>query len=243
MVENQNINFSIIIPTYKEAKNIENLVQRIENINFGPRLFELLIVDDDSNDGTKEIIDHLKIIKPWLRLIIRNKNRGLSQSVIEGIENAAFPLCVIMDADLSHPPEKIPELLLGIQNPEIDIVIGSRYIKGGSFDDNWPFTRKIISHLAAFVPRLLISTKVKDPLSGFIALKKSTFVLGIPLNPIGWKIGLEMMIKYQCKNIMEVPIHFSQRIHGKSKLNLKVLYNYFRHIQHLIIFKLVSFVR
>jgi len=238
MVENQNINFSIIIPTYKEAKNIQNLVQRIESIHFKPREFELIIVDDNSNDGTKEIVDHLQIQNPWLRLIIRNKNKCLSQSVIEGLQQATFPLCVIMDADLSHPPEKIPALLKELQKPDIDLVIGSRYTTGGSFDKNWPYLRKWISHLAAILPRLLISTKVKDPLSGFIAIKKSTFSQGIPLNPIGWKIGLEMMIKYQCKNIIEVPIHFSERTKGQSKLNLKVLYNYFRHLKHLIIFKI-----
>ncbi|HEX2548759.1 MAG TPA: glycosyltransferase, partial [Gammaproteobacteria bacterium] len=150
MVENQNIHFSIIIPTYQEAKNIPGLIQRITHINFEPRQFELIIVDDNSNDGTKEMMGQLMNKYMWLRLIVRNKTKCLSQSVIEGIENAKFPLCVIMDADLSHPPEKIPELLERLQNPHAELVIGSRYIAGGSSDENWPLARKIVSRLAAF---------------------------------------------------------------------------------------------
>ena len=232
-------NFSIIVPTFHEAKNIPALVDRIAEVNFGARAFEVILVDDNSSDGTDEIVRNLQRQYPWLRLIVRKEQRGLSESVLEGFKQAKYPLWITLDADLSHPPQKIPEMLNILAEPEVDVVIGSRYVEGGSSDAAWPLLRKILSRLGAFIARVLIALPIKDPLSGFMAIKGSVLKnSNKKLEPIGWKIGLEIMVKCSYKQVREVPIHFSERTHGKSKLNLKVNINYLQHLCRLMKFKL-----
>jgi len=231
--------FTIIIPTYQEAANIPELVKRIANVDFDKRSFEVLLVDDDSQDGSREMICHLSREYPWLKMIVRDKQRDLSQSIIQGFKEARYPILVTMDADLSHPPEKIAMMLTLLDQPDVDMVIGSRYIKGGSVDTNWPFIRKLTSRTAAWIARIFLLSPVKDPLSGFLAMKKSTFIAGDTLKPIGWKIGLELMVKCRCKNIQEIPIHFSERCRGKSKLNMRISVAYLRHVLKLWRYKIL----
>jgi len=145
-----------------------------------------------------------------------------------------------MDADLSHYPEKIPEILAVLDQPEIDMVIGSRYISGGLIDQDWSYYRKIISHVSAWLARLLLILSIKDPLSGFIGIKKEVLNRANYINPIGWKIGLELMVRCQCKSIVEIPIQFSARQAGKSKLTLKVGWSYLQQLITLFLFKLKS---
>src|SRR5579871_6651896 len=196
--------FSIIVPTYREAKNIPALAARIANLNQSQETFELILVDDHSQDGIDTVVRDLQSQYPWLMLLQRQGKRSLSESVIDGIKAARFPMIIIMDADLSHPPEKIPAMLALLRDPIVDIVIGSRYVAGGSTDEVWPLKRRLISKLAALVARLLLSTDVKDPLSGFIAVRKSTCFAGGALTPVGWKISLEIMVKAHCKTIKEI---------------------------------------
>ncbi len=230
--------FSIIVPTYREAANIPELIKRIAELDFAPDAFEVLIVDDNSEDGIEELVKELQLQWPWLQLISRKKEKSLSLSALEGFARARFPFLILMDADLSHPPEKIPAMLTALKDPSVDFVLGSRYVQGGSADEEWPMTRKFSSRLAALLAQWLISSRVKDPLSGFFALKKSTFLRSDPLQPVGWKIGLELMLKCHCKQIKEIPIHFSERLYGKSKLNLKVAYEYCCHLKQLFFYKL-----
>lgn len=230
--------FSIVVPTFREAKNIPALIQRIAAIDFGATLFEVIIVDDDSRDGIAEVVGQLQQQYPWLTLMTRKAPKSLSASAIAGFQQAKYPIVVLMDADLSHPPEKIPALLATLQDSSVDFVLGSRYVASGSTDEIWPLLRKITSHCSAIIARALLAFRVKDPLSGFFALRKSMLATGDKLNPIGWKIGLEIMIKCRCKNIKEIPIHFSQRLHGDSKLNVKVALDYFYHINQLLLYKL-----
>src|SRR3989344_9539625 len=148
--------FSIIVPTYKEAKNIPELSERIASNHFSQR-FEVIIVDDNSQDGTIEVIEKLRRQYSWLKLITLKNSRSLSKAVITGIQNANYPIIIIMDADLSHPPEKIPEMLHVLSQPDVDMVIGSRYVKGGSVDHGWPFARKLISRLCAILAGTVVS--------------------------------------------------------------------------------------
>ena len=224
--------FTIVIPTFREEKNIRELVKRISMVDFSDRHFEVLLVDDNSQDGIIETVRQLSVNYPWLKLIVRQEKKCLSQSILMGFKHAQFPLLITMDADLSHPPEKIPELLAAIDNPQVDYVIGSRYIMGGSCDQAWPLRRKFTSQFSAFLANTLIFShvRIKDPLSGFCVIRKRTLELADPLRPIGWKIGLELMVKCRCRNIVEIPIDFSERNLGVSKLNLKIGFNYFRHI-------------
>lgn len=238
MDNKRDTSFSIIIPTYREAQNIPELARRIANVDFGGREFEVLLIDDNSQDGITSVVTHLAQIYPWLKLIVRTEKRDLSQSVICGFQNAKYPLLVTMDADLSHPPESIPQMLVLLSDYETDIVIGSRYIPGGSSDIHWPLLRKITSRAGAMLARMLLPAMAKDPLSGFLAFRKHLFLSGEPLEPIGWKIGLELMIKCNCKTIKEIPIHFTQRSQGKSKLNMKISLDYLRHILKLMRYRL-----
>ena len=127
-------NFSLIIPTFREAGNIPELVKRVSQLFLNEHQFEMLIMDDDSQDGIKEIVKQLQKDHPWLQLITRLGPKSLSQSVIDGFKLAKYPLLVTMDADLSHPPEKIPALLAAFNDPTVDFVIGSRYVENGQID-------------------------------------------------------------------------------------------------------------
>lgn len=232
--------FSIVIPTYREAENLPELIERIAKVEFGDRPFEVLLVDDNSQDNTVECVERLRERFPWLRLLVRHAKRDLSQSIVEGFENALYPTLVTIDADLSHPPEKIPEMLQVLSEPAVEIVLGSRYVPGGSMDEIWPISRKIASRFAAWIARVLLAVNLKDPLSGFFAIRKSTLFAGDKLEIIGWKWGLEIMIKCRSKTIREVPIHFSQRKKGHSKLNFKIAMNYFLHVKRLAVYKILS---
>jgi dolichol-phosphate mannosyltransferase len=203
-------------------------------------LFELLVVDDNSQDGTLEIVQELQKTFPWLKILVRRQKRDLSQAVFDGFKHAHYARLVTLDADLSHPPENIPTLLKTLDEPGVDMVIGSRYVAGGSIDGVWPLSRKIASKLAAWSSRYLLPCPVQDPLSGFLALKKSLLATAPPFNLIGWKWGLEVMVKCQCKQIREVPIHFSQRQQGDSKLTVRTIYHYFQHLCRLMLYKTFS---
>ena len=240
MTNDHEADFSIVVPTFREAKNIPQLIKRIAEAEFAQRSFEVILVDDNSQDGIIAVVENLQVQYPWLRLIVRTSKKSLSASAIEGFQKAKFPIVILMDADLSHPPEKIPAMLATLKDPGVDFVIGSRYIQGGSADEIWPMSRKITSRFAAFIAQRLISAQVKDPLSGFFALRKATLQQASRLKPIGWKIGLELMLKCHCKNIKEIPIHFSERLYGKSKFNLRVAYDYLCHVNQLMFFKIFS---
>jgi dolichol-phosphate mannosyltransferase len=226
---------SIIVPTYQEALNLPHLVPRISAAMRKAGLgFEIVIVDDDSRDGSEQCVKTLEYYHP-VRMIIRKQARGLSSAVVHGFRQARGEFLVCMDADLSHPPERIPALIEALLNPDIDFVIGSRYAEGGSTAEDWSLGRRLNSWVATQLARPL--TRAKDPMSGFFALRRKTFEESAPLSPVGYKIGLEMMVKCRCRNISEVAIHFVDRRYGKTKLNLREQLNYLRHVKRLLDFK------
>ncbi len=187
----------------------------------------MVIVDDGSPDGTGSLADELS--KSFAMKVVHRKGKlGLSSAVLEGFAAATAPVLVVMDADLSHPPEKIPEMVEKITSGQADVVVGSRYIKGGSVED-WPVSRRIISKGATLMARWL--TKVKDPMSGFFALKRSV-IEGVTLNPVGYKIGLEILVKGRYDKAVEVPIRFYNRKSGQSKLKGS---EYLKYLDHVIL--------
>jgi dolichol-phosphate mannosyltransferase len=214
------------------------LVERLSQVDFGGRQFEVILVDDNSQDGIVEVVKQEQRRHPWLKLVVRNEKNDLSQSILRGFQEAKYPILITMDADLSHPAEKIPTMLDMLSQANVDLVIGSRYVPGGSSDEKWPLYRKMISRGAAGAARVLLLSKVKDPLSGFIAIRKKKCFSGATLSPIGWKVGLEIIVKSRCQTIREVPIHFSQRHHGTSKLNWKIAFDYLRHLMVLAHYRL-----
>jgi dolichol-phosphate mannosyltransferase len=235
--------FSIIIPAYLEAKNIPLLIQRIAALDIREQPFEVLIVDDNSNDGTERVVAELHQQYPWLKLIIRHSDRSWSKSILEGIQHARFPVLIFMDADLSHPPESIPQMLTLLQqSPTLEMIIGSRYMEGGMIDKQWPIYRNLVSRLATLVIKPLLPLAIKDPLSGFIAVRKTPGMLNEKYwNPIGAKLGLEMIVKSHLKHIVEIPIYFGQRQFGDSKLmNVAFALRYAKQIRQLWLYKLVG---
>lgn len=224
---------SIIVPTFREAENIAPLIERLAAVRHSHGLnLEVVIVDDNSADGTEEAVAALGI--DWVRLVVRRTERGLSSAVLEGYRQARGSIFIVIDADLSHPPEKIPEVITALEQGA-DFVLGSRYVKGGSTGEDWGFFRWINSKVATWLA--LPFTRVKDPMSGFYAIRRATWENAAPLNPIGYKIGLEILVKGRCANVREVPIHFSQRLHGESKLNLAEQLRYLQHLRRLARFK------
>lgn len=210
-----------------------SLIERLGAVRDAHDLdLELVICDDDSADGTAEIVAQAAL--PWVRLIVRKANRGLSAAVLEGLRAARHDRLVVLDADLSHPPEKIPALLAKLDEGA-DFVIGSRYADGGSTDAEWGLFRWVNSKIATLLARPF--TNIEDPMSGFFALDRKVLERAPELNPVGYKIGLELLVKCDCRRVAEVPIHFTDRVVGESKLNLREQLRYIRHLRRLFIHK------
>jgi dolichol-phosphate mannosyltransferase len=221
---------SIVIPTYNEVKNLEKLVTDISNLNLDS---EIIIVDDDSPDGTGRLADDLKNRYESIKVIHR-KERGLASAVVEGFKAAGGRYVGVMDADFSHPIEKIPALIQPLNDDLAEIVIGSRYVEGGNII-RWNMLRKITSKGAILLARPL--SGVKDSVSGFFFLEKGVLD-GVNLNPKGYKIGLEVIVKGKYKRLVEIPYTFTNRKIGKSKLSLREYINYILHLLALYQFKL-----
>lgn len=224
---------SIIVPTYREVLNIPHLLVRLDRLRQEHGLtLEVLFMDDDSRDGSVEAVEAAGF--DWARIVVRTADRGLSPAVIDGFRAAQYPVLICMDCDLSHPPEKIPQMMLGL-NAGQQFVIGSRYVPGASTDDDWGFLRWFNSVIATALARPL--TRIKDPMSGFFALRKADFDRAEELNPVGYKIALELIVKCRFENVGEVPIHFTDRIHGESKLSLTEQLKYIKHLRRLYLFR------
>jgi dolichol-phosphate mannosyltransferase len=221
---------SVIVPAWNEAENIPLLVPRVAEALAG-KSFEIIIVDDGSRDGTPTVCAELAKTYP-VKLIVRNPPlHGLSGAVLDGIAVSRGTTIVVMDADLQHPPERIPSLLEALDQGA-DFALGSRYVPGGSTDDHWTFFRKINSEVATALARPFAGA-VKDPMSGFFALRRSTFDRADRLTPLGYKIALELMCKCRVNRVQEVPIHFGLRTKGESKLTLQQQFRYLEHLSRL----------
>jgi dolichol-phosphate mannosyltransferase len=224
---------SVIVPTYKEAESLPLLIERLEALRRQHSLdLELLIMDDNSQDGTSEFIAQKAL--PWVRLVVRTSNRGLSPSVVDGLALATKEIVLVMDADLSHPPERIPDLVNSLVAGQ-EFVIGSRYVPGASTDESWGFYRWLNSKIATMMARPF--TRLADPMSGFFAFRRSLLKEMDALNPIGYKIGLELLVKSKVKKVAEVPIHFAQRQKGESKLSWKEQLRYIQHVRRLFTYR------
>lgn len=230
---------SIVIPAYREAENLPVIIPRLSEALSGANLAaEIIVVDDYSGDGTAEVCRDLAQQYP-VRLETRQTERGLSSAVLHGLRRARGDVLIVMDADLSHPPEKVPELVEALDDADVDFVIGSRYVRGAGTDEDWGLARWLNSKVATWMARPF--TRAADPMAGFFALRRTSFHSADEtkeLNPIGYKIGLELIVKCGCKNVREVPIHFSNRLHGKSKLSFREQLNYVRHLGRLAEYKL-----
>ena len=202
---------SIIIPTYNERENIPMLIRKLEGL---PSRHEIIVVDDNSPDGTAQAVESLN--NPSVRLIKR-KEKGLSGAIVAGVSAAKGENIMVMDADLSHPPELVPEFLSKLKDH--DLVIGKR-----TRVERWPFHRKMISKGAEFLAGLL-GIRVPDPLSGFFAMRKKAF-RKTRIRTKGYKILLNILYDNPGLTIAEIPYVFKNRYKGKTKLGYPEIFNY-----------------
>jgi len=222
---------SIIIPTYNERDNLLPLVHKIHAALSGYN-YNILFVDDSSSDGTAELASTLSNKYP-ARVIIRHHERGLASAVVHGLRHASGDVLVVMDADLQHPPQVLEDMLKALHSGA-DLVIASRYVKGGSCE-GWGLGRRVISKGAIFLAHLLLprTRQISDPMSGFFLLRKSV-VSGADLKPTGYKILLEVLLVGQFQNVAEVPYCFRVRERGESKLSTRQQIDYLKHLLSLM---------
>ena len=214
--------FTIVIPVYNEVKNLRILIPKIykelKNIKF-----ELIIVDDSSDDGTSLTLKKFK--KKNLKHIIRKKERDLSKSCIEGFKKASSKNIIVMDGDLQHKPSDIKKFLYIFYKDRPDFVIGTRDLFKNK-KHNLNFFRLYASRILILIVNLLLGNKTSDPMSGFFMFKKRVFKRSQKkLIKKGYKILLDLLyIKNQRVRVIDVNINFDSRIKGKSKMNLKILF-------------------
>ena len=221
---------SVVVPTLREAANIPILAERIRAALSRTGLqWDLLLVDDDSRDGSEQIVAELARRLPVRIEVRRNAPRDLSLAVLHGIRLARFDRVVVMDADLSHPPERIVDLLTALDG-ECDMAVGSRYVPGGHVDRTWGWGRRLNSRVATLLARPLV--RCSDPMAGFFAADRRALPDLQRLQPIGYKIGLELMVRGRLR-VTEVPIDFVDRDLGASKMDWRQQVNYLRHLYRL----------
>jgi dolichol-phosphate mannosyltransferase len=223
---------SLIVPTYNEAENIEELIERASSA-LSDCEHEIIVVDDNSPDGTIDIAQSLSA-KFNMKTIVRHKDKGLAKSVIAGFNIAEGSVLGVIDADLSHPPELIPELLYVLDRA--DIAIASRLVEGGGAE-GWPRHRKLSSFIGSFLAKPL--TDVKDPMSGFFFMKKKV-IEGVALKGQGYKILLEILVKGNYNSAEEVPFIFRDRTAGRSKLGFWVSLEYLFQLIDLYHYKFIQ---
>lgn len=223
---------SVVIPTYNEKDNIEKLVKEIlENIKA-----EIVIVDDASPDGTGVIADGLAKRYRNIRVLHRHGKLGLGSAIVEGFEAAKGDVVGVMDADFSHPPALLKKIGVEFERGA-DVVLGSRYVKGGHIE-NWPLKRRLVSRFAVLLARLL--TGAKDPVTGFFFVRKKIFD-GIKIKSSetrSWKVSLEIIVRGRYKKLVELPYTFINRQSGKSKISSGQYKSYAAQISGLLVFKI-----
>jgi dolichol-phosphate mannosyltransferase len=228
---------SIIIPTLDEGANIAKIISLLSNAvrerNSNTTLdAEILIVDDNSTDDMIKNASAFNNQKnPSVRVLVREKDYGLSPSVIDGFKQAEGNIILVMDADFSHPVDKILDLYDAIAQHGYDIAIWSRYISGGEIN-KWPFKRKIISRTATFLSQFLFPG-VTDPMSGFFAVKRNV-VDKVEFHPLGYKILMEVLGRGRWSTLTEIPFIFVDRKEGHSKLTIRTMVQFVEHVLRLI---------
>jgi len=227
---------SVVVPTYNEAGSVPKLAERLHAALDG-RDWELVIVDDGSPDGTADIAAALAPRIPT-NVVRRAGKGGLASAVIAGFAAARGDILVVMDADLSHPPELVPALLSAIEDGA-DLAVGSRYVAGGGVED-WPMKRQIVSRVACLMGSVLVP--VRDATSGFFALRRSV-IDGVTLNPIGFKIGFEVIARGRYRSVVEVPYTFRDRELGASKFGRREIGQYVVQLGQIARDKLLRRIR
>ena len=232
MTENQ---ISVIIPTFNESENICNVLESIKDCL--PKIdLEAIVVDDNSPDGTGKIVEeYIKSMKDVagysISVIHRRAKEGLSSAILDGLKNSKGDTVIVMDSDMSHPPQIIPKMLETIKQTQCDIVVASRYIKGGAVQ-GWPFKRKLMSTVATKIAKKGLGISTDDPMSGFFAFRRK-ITDGVRFDAIGYKMLLELLVKTKGVKIEEIPYTFTDRKFGSSKLDSSTILDYCKSVWKL----------
>jgi dolichol-phosphate mannosyltransferase len=237
---------SIVVPTFSEAENVAELYARIRAV-MGNARWELIFVDDDSPDGTADITRGLANVDERVRCIQRIGRRGLSTAVMEGALSSSAPYVAVMDADLQHDETILPDMIEALRSRDLDVVVGSRYIEGGGTGD-WVESRKKISRIAGRLAKGLFPENLGDPMSGFFVMKSQILREAAPgLSGYGYKILLDLFVSApRPLRFAEVPYTFRSRLHGASKLDSLVAWEYLmllldKRIGHIVPPRLLFF--
>lgn len=231
MTQGLNNKISVVIPTYNEKENIGPLIARtaaaLKSFNY-----EIIIVDDDSSDGTADAASELSFQYP-VKVIVRKDERGLASAVVKGFAASSGDILAVMDADLQHPPEVLTSMVAAIESGA-DTAVASRYVPGGGCE-GWSRLRIIESKIATLFAHILLPKirKVRDPMSGFFAVRRSV-IENVDLRPSGYKILLEILVKGKTGSTVEVPFVFQVRERGSSKLNTRQQVEYLKHLLALV---------
>lgn len=224
-----------MIPTYKERENIKNVVRILSQLldESIPGNYELIVVDDDSPDRTWEVAESLTREYRQLRVMRRQNERGLSSAVIRGWQAARGRVLGVIDGDLQHPPEVLTQLLRAIQKGA-DMAVASRHVDGGGVS-SWSFIRRFLSRGAQLLGLIILPDvlgRVSDPMSGYFMVRRSS-IAGATLNPVGYKILLEVIGRGKVREIAEVGYVFCERVKGESKVTSKQYIDYIHHLVRL----------
>jgi dolichol-phosphate mannosyltransferase len=233
-VHDQN-RLALIIPTLREAENLRGLLGRVRSV-LDPlgMAYEIIVVDDDSRDGTEEIVSAISREDPRVRLLIRKGERGLSGAVLYGWRHTEAAILGVMDADGQHPPELLSALISAILAGN-DLAIGSRYTAGGEVG-KWNPVRKLLSAAAVWAtwPIQRAGIRAHDPMTGFFLVRRAC-VDGIAFQPSGFKLLLEILVRGRLRSVAEVPLAFGSRNRGTSKANFKVGWDYAKLLVRLYV--------
>jgi len=224
---------SVVVPTYNERERLEELVAVVTGVFARHQIRgELVVVDDNSPDGTGAIADELARRYP-VQVVHREGKLGLGSAVIAGFGRARGSTLGVMDADLSHPPAILPGMLAALRALDVDAVVGSRYIPGGA-SKNWPFLRLVMSRFACLLARPL--TPVRDATSGLFLVKRAV-IQDVKISAAGFKICLELLMRSRIGSIVEVPYVFADRAAGESKMTTREAVGYFVQLRDLYAFR------
>ena len=220
---------SIIIPTYNESENIIQVLKSIGDHLPRNVWVEAIVVDDNSPDGTGKVVedyitDSQNEAEYSINVIHRKAKSGLSSAILDGIQHSSSETVVVMDSDFSHPPKIIPQLVEELSTSDCDIVIASRYTKGGEVS-GWSTKRKLISKGATGIAKAGLGVNESDPMSGFFAFKRK-ILEGIKFDAIGYKMLLEILVKTKGAKVKEIPYTFTDRTRGSSKLDSSTMFDF-----------------
>jgi dolichol-phosphate mannosyltransferase len=217
---------AVIVPTFNEVGNVEELLKRL-TVALAGTAWEVIFVDDDSPDGTAARVRELALLDPRVRCIRRVGRRGLSSACVEGMLASGARYLAVIDADLQHDEQLLPQMLAALRSEPVDIVIGTRYMEGGGVAD-WQASRQQISQLATRLSQRILKVEISDPMSGFFMLTRSAFEASVyRLSSIGFKILVDLMVSSPVPlRVKELAYQFRARHAGQSKLDNRVAWDY-----------------